>query len=158
NDLPQIPLVTPLLEGLARLPYFGGALQASVPVHIPLTGATIVAALMALRLGWKWREIEEGFKEGIMLSLGAVLILLVVGMLIGTWIASGVVPMMIVYGLKLLSPHVFLFAACLICAIVALSTGSSWTTAGTVGIAFSGIGGVVGVPLPKLARKNTLRA
>lgn len=151
NDLPQIPLVTPLLEGLARLPYLGGALQASVPVHIPLTGATIVAALMALRLGWKWREIEEGFKEGIMLSLGAVLILLVVGMLIGTWIASGVVPMMIVYGLKLLSPHVFLFAACLICAIVALSTGSSWTTAGTVGIAFIGIGGALGVPLPMVA-------
>ncbi|MCC6414887.1 MAG: Na+/H+ antiporter NhaC [Opitutaceae bacterium] len=151
DDLPRMPLVTPLLEGLARVPYLGGVLRASIPVHIPLAGATAVAALMALRLGWKWAEIEEGFKEGIMLSLGAVLILLVVGVLIGTWIAAGVVPMMIVYGLKLLSPHMFLFAACLICAIVSTATGSSWTTAGTVGIAFIGIGGALGVPLPLVA-------
>lgn len=151
NDLPRIAGVTLVLEWLAQIPYFGGVLRASIPVHIPLAGASVVAALMSLRLGWKWDEIEEGFKAGILLSLGAVLILLIVGMLIGTWIASGVVPMMIVYGLKLLSPHMFLLAACFICAIVSMATGSSWTTAGTVGIAFIGIGGALAVPLPMVA-------
>lgn len=151
DDLPRIAVVTPVLELLARIPYFGSVLHASIPVHIPLLGAAMVAALMALRLGWKWKEVETGIVEGILLSLGAVLILLVVGMLIGTWIASGIVPLMIVYGLHLLSPHVFLFAACLICAIVSLATGSSWTTAGTVGIAFIGIGGALGIPLPLVA-------
>ncbi len=151
DDLPDLPVITPLLQLLAGIPYLGSVLQASIPVHIPLVGATMVAAVMSLRLGWKWREVEQGFAEGILLSLGAVLILLVVGVLIGVWIAAGVVPMMIVYGLKLLSPHVFLLAACLICAIVALATGSSWTTAGTVGIALVGIGGALGVPLPMVA-------
>ncbi len=151
DDLPVMPVVTALLQALAAIPYFGGVLHASIPVHIPLVGASVVASLMAWRLGWRWPQIEASFLDGIRLSLGAVLILLVVGMLIGTWIASGIVPLMIVYGLKLLSPDVFLFATCLICAIVALSTGSSWTTAGTVGIAFIGIGTGLGVPLPLVA-------
>lgn len=151
DDLPVIPLVTPVLSALAAIPYFGGLLHASIPVHIPLIGASVVAGLMAIRLGWRWHEIETSFLDGIRLSLGAVLILLVVGMLIGIWIASGVVPLLIVYGLQLLSPHVFLFATCLICAIVSLATGSSWTTAGTVGIAFIGIGTGLGVPLPLVA-------
>ena len=71
--------------------------------------------------------------------MGAILILLVVGSLIGTWILAGVVPTMISYGLSILSPSVFYAAACLLCAIVATATGSSWTTAGTVGIALIGI-------------------
>src|SRR5690606_35796673 len=87
----------------------------------------------------------------IALSLGAVLILLVVGMLIGVWIASGVVPLLIVWGLKLLSPAAFLFAACLICGIVSLVSGSSWTTAGTVGVALIGVGQGLGIPLPMVA-------
>lgn len=151
NDLPEIHGVTTLLTWLGATPYFGAILYASIPVHIPMIGATAVAALQGMRLGWKWRDIEESFKDGIRLSLSAVLILLLVGVLIGTWIASGVVPLMIVCGLDLLSPDWFLFAACLICAIVALATGSSWTTAGTVGVALIGIGGGLGVPLPLVA-------
>lgn len=151
DELPAIPVVTPLLRALAAIPYLGSVLHVAIPVQIPLVGATAVAALLALRQGWRWHEIEDSFLEGIKLSLGAVLILLVVGMLIGTWIASGVVPLLIVYGLKLLSPHVFLFATCLICAVVSLATGSSWTTAGTVGIALIGIGTGLGVPLPMVA-------
>jgi Na+:H+ antiporter, NhaC family len=72
---------------------------------------------------------------------------LVVGMLIGTWIAGGIVPMFIVYGLELISPRHFLVAACVICCVVSLATGSSWTTAGTVGIALIGIGQGLGLPL-----------
>lgn len=151
DELPDIAFVTPVLRLLAAVPYFGPVLHATIPVQIPLVGATAVAALLAWRLGWRWREIERSFLDGIRLSLGAVLILLAVGMLIGTWIASGVVPLLIVYGLKLLSPGLFLVAACLICAVVSLATGSSWTTAGTVGVALIGIGTGLGVPMPMAA-------
>lgn len=149
--LPEIAGLTPLLRSLAELPYLGSVLKASIPTQIPLAAAAAIAALMALRLGWSWREIEHSFLDGIRLSLGACLILLVVGMLIGTWIAGGIVPMLIVYGLKLISPDYFLVAACACCAIVSLATGSSWTTAGTVGIAFIGIGTGLGIPLPLVA-------
>lgn len=148
---PEIPVVGPLLHALAQTPYLGSLLRVSIPVQIPLVGATAVAALMAARLGWKWAEIETACIDGIRLSLGAVLILLAVGMLIGTWISCGTVPLLIVYGLKLLSPDYFLVATCAVCAVVSLVTGSSWTTAGTVGVAFIGIGAGLGVPLPMVA-------
>ncbi|MCW5547532.1 MAG: Na+/H+ antiporter NhaC [Opitutaceae bacterium] len=148
---PDIPLLSPLLRLLARIPYFGGVLETSVPVQIPLVGAAAVAALMTVRLGWRWADIEAAMADGIRLSLGAVLILLAVGMLIGTWMAGGTVPLLILYGLKLLSPDYFLVATCAVCAVVSLVTGSSWTTAGTVGVAFIGIGAGLGVPVPMVA-------
>jgi NhaC family Na+:H+ antiporter len=79
------------------------------------------------------------------------LILMVVGMLIGAWIQSGVVPLMILWGLKLISPALFLVTACAVCAIVALSTGSSWTTAGTVGVALVGVGTALGLEPGRVA-------
>jgi len=151
NDLPQLAVITPVLEALAKVPYFGAVLQASIPVQVPLLAAAMVASLMAVRLGFRWASIQDSFLDGIRLALGAVLILLVVGMLIGTWIASGVVPMLIVWGLKLLSPGAFLVAACAVCAVVSLVSGSSWTTAGTVGVALIGVGQGLGVPLPMVA-------
>lgn len=151
TSLPEIPIITPVLRAFASLPYLGTIFQASIPVHIPLVGAAAVASLMALRLGLSWRDVEHSYLEGIKLALAACLILLVVGMLIGTWIAGGIVPMLIVYGLKLISPDYFLVAACGCCAVVAIATGSSWTTAGTVGIAFIGIGTGLGIPLPMVA-------
>jgi Na+:H+ antiporter, NhaC family len=92
-----------------------------------------------VRNGYRWREIERGVVHGISLAMGAILILLVVGSVIGTWILSGVVPTMIYYGLLILKPAVFYAAACVICGMVALATGSSWTTAGTIGVALIGI-------------------
>jgi NhaC family Na+:H+ antiporter len=151
DALPPIPLVTPVLAFLAAIPGLGSVLHASIPTQIPLIGAVAVAALMARRLGWDWKTIEVSFIDGIRLSLVACLILLLVGILIGTWIAAGIVPMLIVYGLKLFSPHYFLPAACLICSVVSLATGSSWTTAGTIGIALIGIGSGLGIPLPLVA-------
>ncbi|SHH29852.1 Na+/H+ antiporter NhaC [Tepidibacter thalassicus] len=115
--------------------------------HIPLICGAIIAALMAnLRLGYSWNELEEGILKTINMAMQAILILMIVGTIIGTWILSGVVPTMIFYGLKILSPGIFLIATCLICAIVALATGSSWTTAGTVGIALLGVGQGLGIP------------
>lgn len=98
DDLPEIWGVTVFLNLMAAIPYFGALLHASIPVQIPMMGATAVAALQGLRLGWRWHDIEESFKDGIRFSLGAILLLMLVGVLIGTWIASGVVPLMIIGG------------------------------------------------------------
>ena len=72
--------------------------------HLPLIGGTIIAGAMALRLGYKWEDIQKGVIGGIMISMQAIIILMLIGMLISTWIASGIVPTMIYYGLELISP------------------------------------------------------
>jgi len=115
--------------------------------HIPLIfGATVAAALSAGFLGMSWKDIQEGLTGGIVTALPAILILIVVGLLIGIWISSGVVPVMIYYGLKILAPGYFLVATILICALISLATGSSWSTAATVGLAMMGVGQALGIP------------
>ncbi|MFO8175300.1 MAG: Na+/H+ antiporter NhaC family protein, partial [Longimicrobiales bacterium] len=104
--------------------------------HIPLMFGALVAALVAgVSLRMSWDDIQNGLTGGIVTALPAILILMVVGLLIGVWIASGVVPVMIYYGLKILSPGYFLVATAVICALISLATGSSWSTAATVGLA-----------------------
>jgi len=107
--------------------------------------ATVTACVIGKLLGFRWLEMEDGMVKGIQVALPAILILMVIGVLIGLWISAGVVPLMIVYGLKLLSPQIFLPACCLICALVSLATGSSWTTAGTVGVALIGVAAGLGI-------------
>ncbi|MBW2732426.1 MAG: Na+/H+ antiporter NhaC [Deltaproteobacteria bacterium] len=119
--------------------------------HVALVIGTLVAGAVALRLGQKWEEIETSMIEGITLSLRALLILLSIGMLIGTWIQGGIVPAMIYYGLTLISPGLFLAASALICALVSVATGSSWSTAATVGIALIGIGEGMGIDRAQVA-------
>jgi Na+:H+ antiporter, NhaC family len=133
-----IPLVV-LVGLLAASVYLFGDGSSGGPNQIALILGTGVAIIIAMRNGYRWKEVERGMVHGISLSMGAVLILLVVGSVIGTWILAGVVPTMIYYGLMLLTPAVFYAAACVICAMVSLATGSSWTTAGTVGVALIGI-------------------
>jgi len=119
--------------------------------HIPLVLASVVAVLMAMKIGYKWSDLEEGIINTIQMSMQAIIILMIIGMVIGSWILSGTVPTMIYYGLKILSPGIFLVATCIICAIVSLATGSSWTTAGTVGIALLGVGIGLGIPKEMIA-------
>lgn len=119
--------------------------------HIPLILAAAVAALVGLWGGQRWEDIESSIVDGISIGMKAILILCIIGIMIGTWIASGIVPVMIYYGLQVMNPSFFLVASCLICSIVSISTGSSWTTAGTVGIALIGVGQGLGVPLPMVA-------
>jgi Na+:H+ antiporter, NhaC family len=107
--------------------------------HIALIASGIVAAIVAVANGWKWKYLEKGILTTIDRSMQAALILMVVGLLVGAWVAGGVIPAMIYYGLAILSPGIFLFAGCLLCCVVSLATGSSWTTAATVGIALMGI-------------------
>ncbi|MCC0685903.1 Na+/H+ antiporter NhaC [Clostridioides sp. ZZV14-6345] len=116
--------------------------------HVPLIGATAVAGLVAVyRLGFKWKELELSMFDSIKMAMQAILIIIIIGVLIGTWIVSGVVPCMIYWGLKILSPNIFLVASTLVCAIVSLATGSSWSTMGTVGVALLGIGQSLGMPV-----------
>lgn len=114
--------------------------------HLPLLGAAIVGVVVARAHGHRWPGIERGIVRAIERSMPAILILLVIGMLIGTWLASGVVPALIHWGLSLLSPQWFLPTTCIVCSIVSVVSGSSWTTAGTVGLAMIGIGEGLEVP------------
>ncbi|MPY91318.1 MAG: Na+/H+ antiporter NhaC [Luteitalea sp.] len=136
ESLVPVVLLMALLAGAVAL--FGDD-SSSGPNQIALMLAAGIATLAGIRLGHPWVTIERGIVHGISLALGAVLILLVVGALIGTWILAGIVPTMIFYGLELLTPAVFLPSACVLCALVSVATGSSWTTAGTIGVALIGV-------------------
>lgn len=110
-----------------------------------------VASLVALKLGINWEEIRQGIVDSISSAMASMIILLLIGTLAGTWLISGIVPAMIYYGLQILNPTIFLFAACVVCSIVSVATGSSWTTSATVGIALVGIGTALGLPLGMVA-------
>lgn len=135
-----IPIVVLICLLIAAVTFFGDG-SSSGPNQIALLLATGVAAVIGLKNGHKWHAMEKAIIHGISISLGAVLILLAVGSLIGTWLLSGTVPTMVYYGLKIIDPSWFYAATCLVCGIVAMSIGSSWTTAATVGVAFIGIAG-----------------
>ena len=119
--------------------------------HVPILLGVFVAAVIGLRAGFSWKDIESGMLNGITNSLQAIVILCIIGILIGVWILSGVVPTLLYYGLKILHPSIFLPAALIICSITSLATGTSWGTTGTIGIALIGIGGGLGFPLPLVA-------
>jgi len=119
--------------------------------HVPILLGVFVAAMVGLRAGFSWKEIETGMLDGITNSLQAIVILAIIGILIGVWILSGVVPTLLYYGLKILHPSIFLPATLIICSITSLATGTSWGTAGTIGIALIGIGAGLGFPLPVVA-------
>jgi Na+:H+ antiporter, NhaC family len=130
---------------LATSVYLFGADSSYGANQIALILASCVAALVGKRIGLSWHTAQEGIVHGIATGLGPTLILLAVGMLIGTWILSGTVPAMIYYGVQILNPAVFYAASAAICAVVAVSIGSSWTVAGTLGIGLMGIAGSFGL-------------
>ena len=118
-----------------------------VDPHIPMFIGVIFACCMALWLGNSWNSIEQMMISGITKAMQSILILAIVGMMIGVWLLSGTIPTMIYFGLKLLSPAVFLPATVLICSITSLATGTSWGTMGTMGLALMGIGHGLGMPV-----------
>lgn len=113
--------------------------------QISLLFAAALAIAIAAKQGNDWDHIHDCITASINKAMGAILILLMIGSLSGTWLLSGIVPTMIYYGLEILNPQIFLFASCVIAAIVSLAVGSSWTTAATVGIALVGIGKALGI-------------
>jgi NhaC family Na+:H+ antiporter len=113
--------------------------------QIALLLAALAASVIGLFRGFTWHNLQDGVVKSISSALPAILILLLIGALAGTWMMSGVVPTMIYYGLKVLNPTIFLVAACIVSAIVAVATGSSWSTIATVGVALLGIGNALGL-------------
>lgn len=127
--------------------YLFGADASSGSNQIALCVGAIAAALVGWRNGQSWEEIEASIISGVTIALKPILILFSVGVLIGSWILSGTVPTMIYYSLLALDPAIFYAASCLICGLIALSIGSSWTVAGTVGIALIGAAAGMGLSL-----------
>jgi len=133
-----IPIAA-LIPLLSLSVFLFGSDSSSGPNQIALLSSAAVAAVVAGKNGHPWRDLERAIVGGISTAMRAILILLCVGALIGTWMMSGTVPAMIYYGLKLLNPEIFYAATALICAIAAVSIGSSWTVAGTLGVALVGV-------------------
>lgn len=133
-----IPVVS-LIVMLAMSVYLFGSDSSGGPNQIVLILGAAIASIVAIRNGHEWAELQSAIIAGISTAMGAILILMSVGGLIGTWLMSGTVPSLIYYGLELLDPRFFYAATCIICAIASLATGSSWTVAGTLGVALIGV-------------------
>lgn len=115
--------------------------------HVPLAIGIAITATLGWFRGYRWDDMEKGVMHVIRVGLPSIAILMTVGMIVGVWIASGTVPALIYYGLKVLNPEIFLAAAMVLCAVVSVSLGTSWGTTGTVGLALMGIGSGFDVPM-----------
>ena len=113
--------------------------------QIILLLSAAIAGLISVRLKLSWTGLLNAIKMNISVAIPSILILLIIGSLAGTWLISGIVPVMIYYGIKIIHPSIFLFAAVIVCSIVSLVTGSSWSTIATIGIALLGIGQTLGI-------------
>lgn len=131
--------------------FFLGILFVKANTTVMLITAGSVTIGLAMLSGVKWEEINEDICKNITTFLPAILVIIAVGMLVGAWMISGTVPLLIYYGLKMLSPSWFLVATLLICIIMSITTGTSWGTIGTVGIALMGVSAGLGIPLPYTA-------
>ncbi|WP_162063242.1 Na+/H+ antiporter NhaC [Vibrio taketomensis] len=150
---PRLPSMTQVIValGLFLLMAFSFTAQLNLPIQLALYIGWFIIIVLGLRLGHQYKELEQAALNGVSNGLGAVLILLAVGALVGTWISGGIVPTIIYYGLKAIHPSIFLLATMVICSLTALATGTSWGAAGTAGIAMMGIGQGLGVPAPVTA-------
>lgn len=128
-----------------------GNIVYGAPAQLPLILGIAFTCILGHFLGYSYQEIENSMIETNKMGLQANFIMLIVGCLIGSWIVGGVVPGMIYYGLKLFTPRIFLIILPVMCAIISVSTGSAWTTAGTMGTAAMGIGVGMGIPAPLVA-------
>lgn len=139
--LPILFLIT--LLSLNVYYYGDDSLSGANQMTLLLSGA--FCSFLAIIRGTQWSKIIEGIRNSISDTLPALLILLLIGALAGTWLISGVVPAMIYYGLQIVNPTYFLIAACIVSAIISLVTGSSWSTIATIGVALLGIGKAIGM-------------
>jgi NhaC family Na+:H+ antiporter len=115
------------------------------PLQVALLLSASFASLIALKNGFTVETLADAAVRGVATAMGAIFILLAVGALIGTWNMAGTIPTVVDYGIRLLNPTVFYLATAVVCALVGLVTGSSWTTAGTLGVAFVGMAKVMGL-------------
>ena len=145
-----IPLVILIVLLAINVSVFGDDALGGSNQFILLVGGA-VAAIIGFMHQVSYKEMLEKVADNLKSVTGAILILLFVGALAGTWLVSGIIPAMIYYGLQLLHPSIFLPSCILICAVISIATGSSWTTSATVGIALIGIGKALGLPAGMIA-------
>ena len=138
------PLVVLILLIALTIATFGVA-ATDGPLQVALMLSAAFASLVALKNGYTTAALADAAIGGVTTAVGAIFILLAVGALIGTWNMAGTIPTVVEYGVQVLRPSIFFLATAAICAVVGLVTGSSWTTAGTLGVAFVGMAGVMGV-------------
>ncbi len=148
--LPTLPEVLFVLISFTLI-MFLFVVEFSLPIQLALLTTWFVIMLVGWRIGYSYKEMQDGLLKGIYDGSEAVLVLISVGALIGTWIAGGVVPSIIYYGLTIIHPSIFLLAAFIICAITSIATGTSFGSAGTAGIAMMGIGASFGLPVALVA-------
>ena len=149
NKIPYLIALLPILFLIVLLTInvlnydnaIGGANQLALLISAAL------ASIIGVIYGTKWIKILDGIGTSIKSIVPAIMMLLLIGALSGTWLISGVIPTMVYYGLQILNPKIFLFATAIITAIISLSTGSSWSTIATVGLALLGIGTAIGLPI-----------
>jgi NhaC family Na+:H+ antiporter len=154
KELSLLEALTPiflLIIILAYNVYAFGDSATSGPNQFALILGGAIAAIVGFLNKVSYSSMMEEIAKNVKSTAGAILILLLVGALSGTWLLSGVIPTMIYYGLQLLHPTIFLPACLIICAVISIATGSSWTTSATVGIALIGIGSTIGMPLGMVA-------
>lgn len=139
-----IPILFLIVLLIVNIQIFGTDSLSGSNQMVLILSSVVAASIAVFKLGFTWDELQEGIIKSISSAMSAILILFLIGALAGTWLLSGIVPAMIYYGLKVLSPEIFLFAACFISSVVSVATGSSWTTVATVGVALLGIGKALG--------------
>jgi NhaC family Na+:H+ antiporter len=138
-----IPLLFMIVLLASSIVLFG--LDAAVgPLQVALMMSAVVAGVVAHKNGHSWERLGEEMVKGISLAMSAIMILLMVGALIGVWNMSGTIATMVYYGVKYIDPSWFYLAAALLCGLVGIVTGSSWTTAATLGVAFIGMASAIG--------------
>ena len=137
--------VAVLIVSLAVLLYLVAVLKANPGVSLILSA--LVAIGMGMLFGCTWKEFENDIGDTFKTMFLGMLIMMFVGILIGAWMISGTVPLLMYYGLKLLPAPIFLFASCILCCLMSLMTGTSWGTMGTIGVALLGVGEGLGIPV-----------
>src|SRR5215471_17235592 len=115
------------------------------PLQVALIICSMVTGLIIIRMGYTWHDIDEAGKRGLSSIVSAIFILLAVGALIGAWNLSGTIPTLVYYGIQWINPNWYYLTTAIVCGMVSLSIGSSWTTAGTIGVGLVGIASLVGV-------------
>ncbi len=148
--LPNMIEVFAIMFGFIAIMFISISLLA-LPIQLALFASWFLIMGLGLKLKLSYENMQEGLIKGIHNGMEAVLVLTTVGALIGTWIAGGIVPSIIYYGLSVMNPQIFLFAAFIICSLTSLATGTSFGTVGTAGVAMMGIGHSFGIPLPLVA-------
>lgn len=139
-----VPLAVLIIFLALSIKLFGGDAIAGASQLSLLSASAVCTAIAIIGYGCKWQTLEDAIITNMRSATPALIILLLIGAIAGTWMASGVIPTLIYYGLKILHPSIFLPASCIICAIISLLTGSSWTTIATIGVALMGIGRALG--------------